>query len=216
MSETSKIDKKLKQEALQQEQQDLVEETTENEIVDVEIVDSTEETGLLEKIMQLEREKAEMKDKWLRSVAEFENFRRRSTVEKSTWIKNANQRLILELCDVTDNFERALAGDHDEGNAKHYQKGIEMIYNQISNILKREGVEKVETDKRDFNPEYHEALAHIPSELKENKIAATIQNGYLMNGKLIRAARVAVSNGEKPEKTADKKADKKKNRNRRI
>ena len=71
-------------------------------------------------------------------------------------------------------------------------------------------MEKIETDKQDFNPEYHEALAHIPSELKENKIAATIQNGYLMNGKLIRAARVAVSNGEKPEGTTDKKADKKK------
>jgi len=209
MSKTSKKDKKLKQEELLKAQQDLVEETTENEIVDVEIVDLSEEKELLEKIEQLEREKAEMKDKWLRSVAEFENFRRRSTLEKSTWIKNANQRLILELCDVTDNFERALSAEHKGSNDKNYQKGIEMIYNQISNILKREGVEKIETDKQNFNPEYHEALAHIPSELKENKIAATIQNGYLMNGKLIRAARVAVSNGEKPEGTADNKADKK-------
>ena len=202
MSETSKKDTELKPE-------DINEETIDSEFEEVEVIETSVESELQGKVDQLEREKAEFKDKWLRSAAEFENFRRRTTAEKSTWIKNANQRLILELCDVLDNFERALAGEHKDGD-KSYQKGIEMIYKQISNILTREGVKKIETDKQDFNPEYHEALAHIPSELKENKIAATIQNGYLMNGILIRAARVAVSNGEKPAGTANKKADKKK------
>ena len=202
MSETSKKDTELKPE-------DINEETIDSEFEEVEVTETSVESELQDKVDQLEREKAEFKDKWLRSAAEFENFRRRTTAEKSTWIKNANQRLILELCDVLDNFERALAGEHKDGD-KSYQKGIEMIYKQISNILTREGVKKIETDKQDFNPEYHEALAHIPSELKENKIAATIQNGYLMNGILIRAARVAVSNGEKPAGTANKKADKKK------
>jgi len=202
MSETSKKDTELKPE-------DINEETIDSEFEEVEVTETSVESELQGKVDQLEREKAEFKDKWLRSAAEFENFRRRTTAEKSTWIKNANQRLILELCDVLDNFERALAGEHKDGD-KSYQKGIEMIYKQISNILTREGVKKIETDKQDFNPEYHEALAHIPSELKENKIAATIQNGYLMNGILIRAARVAVSNGEKPAGTANKKADKKK------
>jgi molecular chaperone GrpE len=154
-----------------------------------------------DKLQILEREKAEFKDKWLRSVAEFENFRRRSTIEKVNWIKNANQRLILELCDVSDNFERALGAGEKAGEIKDFYKGIAMIHQQLLNILKREGVEKISTDGKEFDPEFHDALAHIPSHLKENKIAATIQNGYLMNGKVIRAARVAVSNGEKPEET---------------
>ncbi len=168
------------------------------------------EISLSEKILKLESEKEELKDKWLRSVAEFENFRRRSAIEKMTWIKNANQRLILELCEVTDNFERAIDSEQTAGDTEHYQKGIEMIQKQIANILKREGVEKIETDGREFDPEYHEALAHIPSRLKENKIAATIQNGYLMNGKVIRAARVAVSNGEEPVNAGETKTTKQK------
>jgi molecular chaperone GrpE len=143
-------------------------------------------------------------------VAEFENFRRRSSAEKANWIKNANQRLILELCDVNDNFERAMEAAESSGDKKDYQKGILMIHQQIANILKREGVEMIETDGKDFDPEYHEALAHIPSELKENKIAATIQNGYIMNGVVIRAARVAVANGEKPAKPENSAKKKKK------
>ncbi|MCF7911057.1 MAG: nucleotide exchange factor GrpE [Candidatus Cloacimonetes bacterium] len=203
MSETEK--------ARNVEQQEKSAETVADTVVETEVA---AELSIEEKLEQLEREKAELKDKWLRSVAEFDNFRRRSNAEKSTWIKNANQRLVLELCDVNDNFERALSVEHEQKEAGNFQKGIELIFKQIGNILKREGVEKIETNQKDFDPEYHEALAHIPSELEENKIAATIKNGYLMNGKLIRAAQVAVSNGEKPAETANVKIENKKEKNR--
>jgi len=173
-------------------------------------IEEPAEQSIADKIEQLEREKAEFKDKWLRSVAEFDNYRRRSNAEKSTWIKNANQRLVLELCDVNDNFERAIDADNSQKDAGNFLKGIELIFKQIGNILKREGVEKIITEKKNFDPEFHEALAHIPSNLGENKIVATIQNGYLMNGKLIRAAQVAVSNGEKPAEAAAQKTNKKK------
>lgn len=167
-----------------------------------------QEPSLEEKIEVLENENANLQDKLLRIAAEFENFRRRSATEKSDWIKNANQRIILEICDVNDNFERAFqTGSLD---MESYQKGIEMIHKQISAILKREGVEKIEVEKKGFDPVYHEALAHIPSELEENQIAAVIQNGYIMNGKVIRAARVAVSNGEKPQTEDSGKKKKKK------
>lgn len=168
-----------------------------------------------ERIAILEREKTELHDKWLRSVAEFDNFRKRSAIEKSKWIKNANQRLVLELCDVNDNFERALQASEDVSDKEKYEKGIKLIHQQLSNILKREGVEKIKSEKAEFDPEFHEALAHIPSELAENQIVSTIQNGYIMNGVVIRAARVAVSNGEKPVeqgKPEDKKTRKNKNR----
>lgn len=173
-----------------------------------ETVEEEEELTLEEQLEKLEDENAQLQDKILRVAAEFENFRRRSATEKSNWIKNANQRLVLELCDVNDNFERAF--ENEAPDLKTYQKGIEMIHKQISGILKREGVEKIEVKDAEFDPVYHEALAHIPSDLEENRIAAVIQNGYKMNEKVIRAARVAVSNGVKPEGSAPKKQKKKK------
>ena len=153
---------------------------------------------LKEKYALLQMENEEIKDKWIRTAAEFDNFRRRSFEEKSGWIKNATERLVLELCDVVDNFERALHPENKKQNLKSFKKGIDLIYQQLENVLKKEGVSKIDALEKEFDPNYHEALAHIPSDLEENKIVAVIQNGYLMNEKVIRAARVAVSNGEKP------------------
>ena len=158
--------------------------------------------SLKEKNELLVIEIAELKDQKLRIAAEFENFRRRNISEKSDWIKNANQRIVLELCDVVDNFERALHPEIEK-NLESYTKGIELIFQQLENVLKKEGVEKIEAMDEEFDPNFHEALAHIPSELEENKIAAVIQNGYKMNDKVIRPVRVAVSNGEKPEEISN-------------
>jgi molecular chaperone GrpE len=193
-------------------EQETIKEEEVVETPEIEIVDTKKPTPE-EQIAQLEKEKAEIKDKWLRTAAEFDNFRRRTNSEKSDWIKNANQRLVLELCDVNDNFERALANEGSTADPASYKKGIELIHKQIDTILKREGVEKIKSDGKNFDPTFHDALAHIPSELKENVIAAVIQNGYTMNGKVIRAARVAVANGEKPvavEKPEKKNKKKKK------
>ncbi len=165
------------------------------------------ELTLEEKYEKLVTENNELKDKLLRRVAEFENFRRRSISEKADWIKNANKRLVLELCDINDNFERALHPE-TEKNRKAFEQGIEMIFKQISEVLKKENVEKIDALGNDFDPELHEALAHIPSDYKEDKVAAVIRNGYKMNDKIIRAARVAVSNGEKPDEKKKKKKNK--------
>jgi len=166
---------------------------------------------LEEKHQDLLAENAELKDKWVRNAAEFENFRRRTISEKSDWIKNATERIVLELCDVVDNFERALHPEVEK-NRESYEKGIDLIFQQLDGVLKKEGVEKIEALGEEFDPQFHEALAHIPSELEDNKIAAVIQNGYTMNSKVIRPARVAVSNGEAPEETKTKKEKKKKNK----
>ncbi|MCD6177178.1 MAG: nucleotide exchange factor GrpE [Candidatus Cloacimonetes bacterium] len=164
-----------------------------------------------EKYLNLLAENAELKDKWIRNAAEFENFRRRSISEKSDWIKNATERIVLELCDVVDNFERAMHPEAEK-NRESYEKGIELIFQQLDGVLKKEGVEKIEALGKEFDPQFHEALVHIPSELEDNKIAAVIQNGYTMNSKVIRPARVAVSNGEKLESVKPKKDKKKKNK----
>lgn len=166
--------------------------------------------SLKEQVTELQQELGTLKDKYLRNAAEFENFRRRSIQEKSQWIKNATQRLVLELCDVNDNFERALVTQEEHKQNGSFEEGIRMIFQQFSNILEKEGVKKIEALEAEFDPQFHEALAQIPSELEEHKVAAVIQNGYTMNDLVIRPARVAVSNGQKPASQTNTNEEKKK------
>ena len=161
--------------------------------IKIEILDRVPEPSELELMM---KDRDEWKDKYLRSMAEFENFRRRSTQEKTDWIKRSTEKLALEVCDVLDNFERALMQMEPEHEADKFVKGVLMIEQQLRSVLLREGVKKIEALGQEFDPSLHDALAHIPSEYDENTVAAIIQNGYTMNDKVIRPARVAVSNGE--------------------
>lgn len=182
---TMKNEKKLvheKEEKLQKEEQQSTE---------------IEET-LEQQFAQLQNDYTDLNDKLLRTAAEYENFRRRSVTEKSNWIKYATERLIMELCDVLDNFERALEQNKENHDEQSFRKGIQLIYKQLNELLKKEGVTKLDALHKEFDPNYHEALARIPSEQEENMVVAVIQNGYLMNDKVIRPVRVAVSNGETP------------------
>jgi molecular chaperone GrpE len=149
-----------------------------------------------DRISELESSVAEWKDKYLRSMAEFDNYRRRSIEEKSDWIKRATEKLALSLCDVLDNFDRALMQISDEQKEDNFIKGIIMIDQQLKNALEKEGVKRIEALGQEFDTKYHEALANIPSDMEEGKIAAIIQNGYTMHDKLIRPVRVAVSSGQ--------------------
>ena len=160
---------------------------------DIEILEKEPEPTELE-LMTKERD--EWKDKYLRSMAEFENLRRRSNQEKTDWIKRSTEKLALEVCEVLDNFERALMQLEPEHAEDKFVQGILLIEQQLRSVLLREGVKKIEALGKEFDPSLHDALAHIPSEFDENIVAAIIQNGYTMNDKVIRPARVAVSNGE--------------------
>ena len=148
------------------------------------------------KLADLEKECAEWKDKYLRSMAEFENYRRRSIQEKSDLIKLPTQKLALEICDVSDNFERALQQVSEEKKTDSFVVGVQMIEQQLRTVLEKEGVVRIDALGKEFDPSLHDALAHIPSEYEENLVAAVIQNGYLMNGKVLRPVRVAVSSGK--------------------
>jgi molecular chaperone GrpE len=148
------------------------------------------------KAADLEAGIAEWKDRYLRAMADFDNYRKRSMEEKSDWIKRATEKLALSVCDVLDNFDRALLQLSPEQKEDNFIKGIILIDQQLKNSLEREGVKRIEAIGEDFDPKKHEALAKIPSDYEEGKIAAIIQNGYLMNEKLIRPVRVAVSSGK--------------------
>ncbi len=172
-----------------------------------EVAEETEENKVEKELEKVKKERDDFKNKYIRLYAEFENFRKRSFSEKADWIKNANERLILDLCDVYDNFQRALENGIKEHQFESFKKGVDLIYQQIGNILKKENVEKIEALEKDFDPNFHEALAHVPSELEKDKVSAIIQNGYKMNDKIIRIAKVAVSNGEKIQKNNKEKKE---------
>ena len=146
-----------------------------------------------------EIERDEFKDKWMRTLAEFDNFRKNTQKEKQDWIKYSNEKIIVDLCDVLDNFERALATEINNKNFNSYVKGVELIFQQLNSILKKNDVVKIESLGKEFDPNYHEALSSIPSKEPVDTVVAVIQNGYMIGERLIRASRVAVSNGENPE-----------------
>lgn len=182
--------------------EDLVEKDLEREIgigdneTETEADVENEEISLIrEKAAEMEALVNDWKDKYLRSMAEFDNYRKRSMEEKSDWIKRASEKLALSMCDVLDNFDRALMQINDEQKEDSFIKGIIQIEQQFKAALEREGVRRIEALGDDFDPNLHEALAHIPSDFEEGKVAAIIQNGYTMNDKLIRPVRVAVSSG---------------------
>jgi len=156
-------------------------------------------------IAELNAEIESWKDKYLRSLADFENLRRRTNQEKADWIRLATEKLALGVCDVMDNFERALMQVPEDMKDNGYMKGILLIEQQLRNVLEKDGVKKLEALGQEFDPKFHEALAHFPSEYEENIVAAVIQNGYSMHDKVIRPVRVAVSSGLKEELKQDNK-----------
>ncbi|MCK4358159.1 MAG: nucleotide exchange factor GrpE [Candidatus Cloacimonetes bacterium] len=138
------------------------------------------------------------KDKWLRAVAEFENFRKRNAKERIDWIRNANQTLLLEIVDIFEHLELAIKSAKNEKVPANYKKCIKMIYDQMKQILEKQGLKKIETIGNEFNPNLHDAIICVEHEkYDENIVFDNIKNGYLLNDKVLRHARVAVSKGKK-------------------
>jgi len=189
--------KMIQEEELTKEEKQV--QTEEETVQEITVQEIEEEDSFEQELEKLETERDEFKDKWLRTLAEFDNFRKNTLKEKSDWMKYSNEKIVLEICEVFDNFERAFSVELNSEGFEAFKKGIELIYQQIETLLKRNNVTKIDCLEKEFDPNFHEALAHIPSELDENMIAAVIQNGYRMKEKVIRPARVAVSNGVKPE-----------------
>ena len=157
--------------------------------------------------LELQKEIMVLKDKLMRNLAEFDNFRKRSAIEREAWIKHATSRLVLKICDVVDNMQRAIATGAKKHQFESFMKGINQIYAQLQKVLEGEGVTQISPLGEDFNPEFHEALSTVESDDEEGKIIGVIQNGYLQKDKLIRPAMVSVSSG-RPNKSKGKKEKK--------
>jgi molecular chaperone GrpE len=161
----------------------------EPEAHEVEVVEEVEEE-------EKKHEEVDYKEKFYYLAAELENLRRRHDKEKSDLLKYGNERILSGLLEVLDNFERtmeAIQNDEDE-KVKNIYVGIEMVQKQFLELLKKSGLEPVESLGEIFDPNFHEAMAQQPAEgKKENEIISVFQKGYKLNGRLLRAAKVIVA-----------------------
>lgn len=138
---------------------------------------------------------AELNDKVLRQMAEFENFRRRTEKEKSQMFEIGAKSIIEKLLPVLDNFERGLAGLSEEEKAGAFAQGIDKIYKQLISELSSAGVTAIEAVGKEFNPDFHNAVMHIEDEnFGENIVAEEFQKGYLYKDSVVRHSMVKVAN----------------------
>ncbi|MCH4182933.1 MAG: nucleotide exchange factor GrpE [Prevotella sp.] len=135
---------------------------------------------------------AQLKDKYLRSVAEFDNYRKRTLKEKADLILNGGEKTIMAILPVMDDFERALSNTSEEPKA--IKDGMNLIFKKFQKTLSGLGVKKIDTKDKDFDTAYMEAVAMVPGmgDKKKGKVIDCVQAGYTLNEKVIRHAKVAV------------------------
>ncbi len=141
-----------------------------------------------------EEEIAQLKDKYLRSVAEFDNYRKRTLKEKAELILNGGEKSVQAILPVIDDMERAIENGEKTEDPAVLREGMELIYHKFMKALESLGVKKIDTDNADFNTDLHEAVAMVPGmgDDKKGKVIDCLQTGYQLNDKVIRHAKVAV------------------------
>ena len=143
-------------------------------------------------LTKAQQEVEELKKQLLYKTAEFENYRKRTLKEKAELILNGGEKTVAAILPVLDDFERAIADKSEDPKA--IKEGVQMIFNKFVKTLEGLGVKKIETNDKDFDVDFHEAIAMVPGmgDDKKGKIIDCVQTGYTMNDKVIRHAKVAV------------------------
>ncbi len=143
---------------------------------------------------ELSKELAETKDKYIRLVAEFDNFRKRTSKEKVELIKNAGEDIIKSLLEVLDDSDRALQQMETSNDINIIKEGIALVFTKLRNTLQSKGLKVMESQHTDFDPELHEAITEIPAPTEElkGKVVDEVVKGYSLNDKIIRHAKVVV------------------------
>jgi molecular chaperone GrpE len=149
---------------------------------------------LEERLAEVEKERDERTDDLKRVAAEFENYRKRVARDQASQAARAHERLVKELLPVLDDLERALeaASEHEEGKV---EEGVRLVQRELQEALGKEGLVEIETNGR-FDPHVHEALLSQPSEQDEGAILEVLQKGYRLGDRVLRPARVVISQGE--------------------
>ena len=191
------MDKKKKEENFENEMQrtdNSSDITTKEQITEpVETGDSDENP---ESADNLSEELAKLKDSYIRLMAEYDNYRKRTIKEKAELIKNGGEKAFVGLLPIIDDFERAVKTLETAMDISAIKEGVMLIYNKFTNYLQQNGVKPIETLGKDFDPEMNEAVAMLPATDKEQKgkVIDNIQTGYTLYDKVIRHAKVVVAN----------------------
>ena len=165
-----------------------------------ETMDSRQETeeqqeeSMEDKLAAAETKIAELQDKYLRQVAEFDNYRKRTIKEKAELILNGAEKTVTAILPVLDDLERALKNMDKMEDLDAVKKGVDLIYQKFVKVLGDQGVKKIDTENADFNTDLHEAIAQVPapSDEMKGKVIDCVKSGYTLNEKVIRHAQVAV------------------------
>lgn len=190
---TEENTKELNEEETLQEQ--IQEESTENSEETQENSETQESTGETFDVKSSE-EYSDLNNKYLRLHAEFDNYRRRTARENLELIERANAKILAELCEVLENFDRALETESGAESHEEFLKGVNLISGQFSGILKDFGLEIINPEGAAFDPNEHEALMQQPSEeIEADHVLQVFQKGYKVKDKVIRHAKVIVSAG---------------------
>ncbi len=152
----------------------------------------TAEPTIEEQLETAKKEVEQYKDKYLRAVAEFDNYRKRTLKEKAELLLNGSEKAVCAFLPILDDFERAIADKTEDVNA--IKEGMQIIFNKFNKTLESLGVKKIETEGKDFDVDFHEAVAMVPGmgDDKKGKVIDCVQTGYQLNDKVIRHAKVAV------------------------
>ena len=182
-----------------QEEANAGEETADGAEAETETAEGTKEgKGLFkkkEKKDKRDEQIAELNDKVLRQMAEFENFRKRTEKEKAAMFEIGAKSIVEKLLPVIDNFERGLAALSEEEKSSGFAQGVEMIYKQLLTELGEAGVTPIEAVGKEFNPDFHNAVMHIEDEnFGENIVAEEFQKGYMYKESVVRHSMVKVAN----------------------
>ncbi|MEF3272970.1 MAG: nucleotide exchange factor GrpE [Chloroflexus sp.] len=152
-------------------------------------------TDLQQRLAQAEAQVAEYKDQWMRAVADYRNFKRRTETERAELIRNAGAAIILKLLPVLDDFERAMASVPPEIAETAWWQGTQLIAQKLRTILESEGVKPIEALGQDFDPNLHEAVIYEEAEGQDGKVIAELQRGYMLHDRVIRPSMVKVGRG---------------------
>ena len=195
MKPEEKINEEIEQNEVTDTQNEKAEETAAaEEKVQAELTDAEKLADAEQKLADAEQKLAELQDKYLRQVAEFDNYRKRTIKEKADLILNGAEKTITAILPVLDDMERALKNMETAEDVAAVKEGVDLIMQKFIKILENQGVKKIETENADFNTDLHEAIAQIPAPADEmkGKVIDCVQTGYTLNDKVIRHSKVAV------------------------
>ncbi len=151
------------------------------------------EEDLKVKIQEMEKKAADNYDKYVRAVAELDNYKKRAVREKTDAIRYGNENLLRDILPLVDSMDRAMEHACNSDDFDAFKKGLKMLQQQLLGCLQKHGVEQIEAVGKDFDPHVHEAMMQVEGkEHEESKVVGEFERGYLLNGRLLRPSKVSV------------------------